>query len=775
MAILRGFPPSNTISPSVRILEKDLSLVLPEGNNHRIGLVGFASKGPINVPTRITSRRELHRIFGFPHPQDSDPYLIYAAEQCLFVTNEVYIVRVADDVAASDEQAETAGIDIPATGGLVRIESDTTGPYTFSDDMFFRWRLNGVLASKTLTVLADTYTTDELVDALNDQLAPSIDGIEFYNNSNKIALKSVFSYGPAAEIELVSVQDAIYGGAVGPTNPTGFGTSMTQASLSGTVTKYPNNSYQVAGTYDFTGLTGLNIQVVVDGTDNPLVDNIVQVIDLVDLEGLSNNATAIVNEINSQAVGFEAFTSANNISLRTLHYGRDAKLLVKAASTADLILGLGNLTVEGTSPSRITGDTDTEVAGRVTGKANSTTIVSFTINADSPGIEGNNTECVIATDGRSGKFTITVYSNGIEMEQWGPLTKDETSTLYVETYLAEVSDFIRALDNTAVEEGPIDGTYALTGGSDGIPADPDQQDALLIGNDLAMTGMQALSDPEQIDIDLIAVPGHPSTDVVIALLEVCQDKRQDCFAVIDPPFGLTVNEIVDWQNGVHPLNLTRFDSDFGALYWPWVMIRDTTNRVNVWVPPSGSVLATIARSDDLSAPWFAPAGMTRGIVPNITNVFSRPTLEERDLMYRDRNAVNVIIQPQDISDFMIWGQKTLQRLPTALDRINVRRMMLYVEKRIRRDARRLLFEPHDSALRAQFVRLATSVLEEVKGQRGINDYRVQCDEELNTPDVIDRNELRARIGIQPIRAVEFIFIEFSIHRTGSFTENANNF
>jgi phage tail sheath protein FI len=338
-----------------------------------------------------------------------------------------------------------------------------------------------------------------------------------------------------------------------------------------------------------------------------------------------------------------------------------------------------------------------------------------------------------------------------------------------------VSDWIRVIDNTANAAPPLDGTYSLSGGSDGIPSDPDDQDGLLIGNQLAYTGMYALSEPEQIDLDLIAAPGHSSTSIVLALLDLCQNVRMDCLAIIDSPFGMTVNEIIDWQNGTHPLNTTRFDSDFGALYWPWVKIRDNFNRIDVWAPPSGSIMATIARSDQLSAPWFAPAGVNRGTVPNIMDVFSRPTLEERDLMYGYRNCINPIVQFVDFEGFVVWGQKTMQRRPTALDRVNVRRLMFYIEKRIRAASRQLLFDPHDDELRSKFVRISTAILTEVQVGRGVTDFRVKCDTELNPPDVIDRNELRARIGVQPTRAAEFIFIEFSIHRTGSFGEGTDAF
>ncbi len=784
MAILRGFPPSNTISPSVRITEKDLSFIAPQQSFHRAGLVGFASKGPINVPTMVTTQRQLNTVFGYPHPESGDPYLIYAAEQYLLIANELFIVRVAEEDEVDDEKAEIASVDVPSAGGQIEIESDTAGPYTFAVDSFFRWRLNGVLSPKVLVVLADTYTAAQLAEDLNLQIVSDIDGIEFYSHTSdtKIGVRTTFSYGPDAELEMVSVQDAIYGGAVIDGNITGLGTGMTQASIVGSKDQYPE-AYQTAGEYDFTGLTDLNIQIVIDGTDNVQIDNVVQVIDLADLEGDEYTISEIVTEIESQKVenggtlpgGWTCSAEGDNLKFVTDHHGRDARLLIKADSTADGLFGLENVTKEGTSPIGTSGDSGIETYGRVNGDANDTGAVTFTAKADSAGIDGNSTQIVVENNVREGNFSIQVYNNGVQVESWGGLTKDETSRFYVETFLSLVSDWLRVEDNTDNLAPPLDGTYSLSGGADGIPADPDDQDALLVGNQLGYTGMYALSEPEQIDIDLIAMPGHSSTTCVTALLDLCQNVRMDCLAIIDPPFGLTVNEIIAWQNGSHPLNTTRFDSDFGALYWPWVKIRDNFNQVDIWAPPSGSVMATIARSDQLSAPWFAPAGVNRGTVPNITDVFSRPTLEERDLMYGFRNAINPIVQFVDFDGFVIWGQKTLQRRPTALDRVNVRRLMFVLEKRIRVASRQLLFDPHDDELRQKFVRIATSILTEVQVGRGVNDFRVKCDEELNTPDVIDRNEMRARVGVQPIRAAEFIFIEFSIHRTGSFGENADTF
>lgn len=939
MAILRGFPPSNTISPSVRITEKDLSFINPDQSFHRAGLVGFASKGPINIPTVIQSQRQLNTVFGFPHPEQGDPYLLYAASQYLLVANELYVVRVADTDAVSWERATEAQVELPSAGGAVEFVSSKAGPYHLDKDMYFRWKLNGVLASKTLVALSDAnhpdpvvnsdgYSASQLANDLNLQVDPSIDGIKFFattevssqiqkelhatnetdnsvqftlsngnlvagsvtgrvmvggvnvqsfrvdaegvftfktlatssvkavsgtlnlgdeSNSAKITLNyngnlsaapsssssssssssnsssnsnynsisvdykyvteypvsrlgvmTTFSFGPKASLELVSVQDSLYGptsvdgGSNVHVGPTGLGSGMEVAQVTGSAEE----------NFDFTSVDGHELQVVVDGTDNVSIDNVVQVIDLASLAtNASVTAEEVKNAINEALMdlpgGFEAVAVGTGyVSLRTLHSGNDARLLVKKESSVLSLLGFDKplydpmnpatlgpdgtnnsayATAYGYSPEGTSGDIAISTYGLVRGDSNRYGDVSVVLKADSPGIDGNSTQVVVKNNVREGNFVLEVYSNGVQVESWGNLTKDETSRFYVETFLSLVSDYVRATDNNVNPAPPLDGVYSLVGGSDGIPADPDDQDQLLIGNRLGYTGIYALSEPEQIDLDLIAVPGHSSTGVVMALIEMCQTHRMDCMAIIDAPFGLTVKEIIHWQNGAHPLNTTRFDSDFAALYWPWVKIRDSYNNVDVWVPPSGSVMAVYARSDSLSAPWFAPAGVTRGVVPGITDVFSRPTMEERDLMYGNRNAINPIVQYADFQDYVVWGQKTLQRKPTALDRVNVRRLMFVIEKRIRQASRELLFEPHDEKLHDRFISIASKILTDVQINRGLTAFIIKADAELNTPDVIDRNEFRARIGVQPTRAVEFIFLEFSLHRTGSWNAGTDTF
>ena len=909
MPIITGFPPSNTISPSVRITEQDLSFVPANQSFHRAALVGFASKGPINIPTLISTRNQLTTVFGYPHPDVGDPYLIYAAQQYLTVANELYVVRVAETDAVNDESAAIASTLLPAAGGPVVIQSDTVGPYCVEEDSFFRWRLNNVLSPKTIVAVANDYTCDELVTYLNDQLYPDIDGIQFVNNSGKIAVETTWAYGPNASLELVSVQNALYGGGIlGNTscggavanvpnadglpgyNVTGLGTGMLPASITSYNAFYtPSGSdtgYGTAGHWDFTAYPVLTLDIVIDGTDNLAIDNVVQQMEFPTLEGQQVTTDQIVTAINNQVGltvpgGFRAVAVTSGMSetgyimLETLTFGNDAALLVKSSSTLAGVVGWGNYTVFGTSPTGIAGEVidTTYEAGIVNGSVNTDNLPCLTLTADSAGIDGNATSVTVVNDLVSNTngvtqtfntFQLQVINNGAVVESWGGLTMDPTSSYYVETYLPLVSDYIRASAPTSTEEEiptgialltpsvpeagytiannvgtrggsgygcfvnitgvhlgaitsvtlsttnpgygykvgdvlqivqsgsnyeatiqitsvqenfvnapPMDGTYYLSGGLDGIPSNPADQDALLVGTSAGYTGIYSVSDPEQVDIDLIAIPGHSSTTVVEALLDFCggTNGRNDCLAIIDPPFGLTVNEIVAWQNGTHPLNMVRFDSDFAALYWPWVKIRDTYNGVDVWVPPSGSIMAVYALSDTLGAPWFAPAGATRGIVPGITDVFSRPTLAERDQMYGNYNCVNPIVQFQDLSNFTVWGQKTMLRDLSAFDRVNVRRCLFYIEKNIKAQAKRMLFDPNDASFQRNFTNMAKGVCEVVRLNRGIYDYQIVCDSTLNTPTVIDRNEFYANIGIQPTRSVEFMYITFSIFATGSWTEN----
>lgn len=830
MAILKGFPASNTISPSVRVTEKDLTFLVNETQQaQRLGLVGFASKGPINTPTQVTSIADFNTKFGYPHPSDDNPcYLAYAAMMALQVTNEVYIVRCAETNPISPYYAETAEVMIPSAGDAVNVLGDTAIPQantvSFGNDLYFSWKLNGVFSSKTLVLLADDnrpspntgnpYTVQEVVDELNSQLDGVIDGIEFYRETTsdtfgtyyKLGIKTTWAFGPDAVLEIVSTTNSLCGGTVDYTtvgsiyvntnNLFGLATDSTKAVITASVDRYPLNGYTGLGQYIFdTSMTNLNLHVVVEGTGNVNYDGKIQIINLNNLRYGTRSATQIANEINAQLAasptlfgGFTASTVSNSVRLTASGYGRDSKIAVKSTGTLAAPLGFDTSSaVTGVSTSGSSNDTGSSAYAIIRGVAAASTDYSFKVTGDTPGSECNNIFVVCTNDPSGGTFNLKVFMKNpltqviTQVESWGNLTKDPTSQYYVETYISSLSNYISVVDNTDVISPPANspqsgaGLLFLSGGTDGVPptTEPELREYLLIGDPLNLSGLNAFSEPEQTDIDTIAVPGATSTAVIQALINLCSNYRQDCFAIIDPPSGFTPTEVIQWQNGQSALNNIRFDSDFAALYWPWIKYRDTYNGLEVTIPPSCGIVTAFARSDNLSFPWFAPAGIIRGIIPGCTGLAMVPTLAEKDALYGNGNAVNPIVKYVGNDNYLIWGQKTLQRTPTALDRVNVRRMLFYVEKQLRAQARGLLFEPHTAELREKFVNIAGSILQTVKANSGVYDYTIKCDEELNTPNVIDRNEMRAQIGLQPTRATEFIFIEFSLHRTGSFTESTS--
>jgi phage tail sheath protein FI len=215
---------------------------------------------------------------------------------------------------------------------------------------------------------------------------------------------------------------------------------------------------------------------------------------------------------------------------------------------------------------------------------------------------------------------------------------------------------------------------------------------------------------------------------------------------------------------VELLDNLSIDSSYSATYWPWIQIRDTDNATQLFIPPTGEVLKNIALTDNVAYPWFAPAGYSRGLV-NAIKATKKLTLDERDTLYKNR--INPIATFADTGT-IVWGNKTLQVKESALDRINVRRLLLRARKLISAVAVRLLFEQNDEQVRNEFLRLVNPILDSIKKERGLNEFKVTVS---NDPEDIDANTLRGKIYIKPTRALEFIDLEFVITPTGASFEN----
>jgi hypothetical protein len=276
-----------------------------------------------------------------------------------------------------------------------------------------------------------------------------------------------------------------------------------------------------------------------------------------------------------------------------------------------------------------------------------------------------------------------------------------------------------------------------------------------------LKGIETFSNPEAVNINVFATPGlnfYDHNSLTTQAIDMVEEDRADALYIINSP------NVDDAEEVVGMLEDLGYDSNYSATYWPWIQVRDGDNATQLYIPPTGEVLRNVALTDNVSYPWFAVAGYSRGLVKSIKAI-KKLTLDERDILYNGR--INPIATFSDTGT-IIWGNKTLQVRESALDRINVRRLLLRARKLISAVAIRLLFEQNDDQVRNEFLRLVNPILEAIKKERGLFDFRVTVS---NAPEDIDANTLRGKIYIKPTRSLEFIDLEFVITPTGASFEN----
>lgn len=311
--------------------------------------------------------------------------------------------------------------------------------------------------------------------------------------------------------------------------------------------------------------------------------------------------------------------------------------------------------------------------------------------------------------------------------------------------------------------------HAFSGGANGIPTDPaysSELDAAIIGNAEDSSGMYGVQNSETYDINLLVIPGMTSGAVIGQGLQLCE-SRGDTLFIVDPPFGLRPQQVVDWHNGMLLSDLSHaINSSYGALYWSWLEIYDQFSKQNIWVPPSGYVAGVFAKTANVAEQWYAPAGINRGVLTTPLAVEYNPSQGERDLLYGGGNAVNPLVSfPKD--GIVVFGQRTLQRTDTALDRVNVRMLLIYLKKNLVETLRSFVFEPNDSTTWAQVRTLINPFMADIQARRGIDAYNVICDETNNTAARRDLNQLWVSIFIKPTRTIEFIVLNLVVMQSSA--------
>ncbi|HCC46011.1 MAG TPA: hypothetical protein DEQ32_16535 [Gammaproteobacteria bacterium] len=293
-----------------------------------------------------------------------------------------------------------------------------------------------------------------------------------------------------------------------------------------------------------------------------------------------------------------------------------------------------------------------------------------------------------------------------------------------------------------------------------------------------------VSDPDYVQMNAVAMPGIVSPEVTNYLLETAQE-RGDTLAIIDIEKAYTPdtessasaearNEGNTPEAAVTALTSRAINNSYGATYYPWVRITDTIANQSLWAPPSIAALGVLSTTDRAQAPWFAPAGFTRGGLSEgaggipVVDVSRRLTSDDRDLLYE--NNINPIAKfPAE--GIVIYGQKTLQQTASALDRINVRRLMIYLKREISFIASRLIFAPNTQLTWDRFLGQANPLLESVKAEFGVEDFTLILDDTTTTPDLIDRNIIYAKLMVKPTRAAEFFAIDFVVTNSGASFED----
>ena len=299
---------------------------------------------------------------------------------------------------------------------------------------------------------------------------------------------------------------------------------------------------------------------------------------------------------------------------------------------------------------------------------------------------------------------------------------------------------------------------SLTGGVDAAPSSGDLQ-----------TGYDLFGNKELVDVSLLLTGGHAVAVAQHVIDNVALD-RLDCVVFLSPPLATVQNNAGDEADDIVTYRSSTLNrsTSYAVMDSGWKVQYDKYNDEYINIPLNADTAGLCARTDQTNDPWWSPAGFNRGGIKNCVKLLFSPNQTDRDTLYK--NGINPVVSFPG-QGVVLYGDKTLLAKPSAFDRINVRRLFIVLEKAIATAAKFQLFEFNDVFTRSQFKSLVEPFLRDVRGRRGIYDFRVVCDESNNTGEVIDRNEFVADIYIKPAKSINFIYLNFIATRTSvSFEE-----
>lgn len=384
-----------------------------------------------------------------------------------------------------------------------------------------------------------------------------------------------------------------------------------------------------------------------------------------------------------------------------------------------------------------------------------TSTVTFDVSAANPGSWGNNVSVEFTRRSEEDVFRATVSYNDVVVESFDVSKNPDKKngfgrTMYIEDVINNRSDYITVTDDSSNNNEPtFDVNTSLDGGND---------DSSAVGDQEITDGWDEYANPEHVDADILINGGWASTQVQSKMIEIAEG-RKDCVAILDVAEmdGSSVSDMVDYVN--NDLNTS---TSWAAIYGPWIEVYDQYNDRDIMLPPSGDAAGVLARTSNVANPWDAPAGTRRGQL-NVLGTQIDLDQGQRDQLYEVNINPIVNFTGQGVT---VWGQKTLQAQASSLDRINVRRLVIYIQETLEPSLKPFVFEGNTPFTRDNIASLIENFMDDVQARRGVTGYSVVVDESNNTAEVIDNNELVIDLFIKPTRASEFIRLNTILTPTG---------
>ena len=728
----------NFVSPGVYVIEKDISDYPVTINSSVVGIVGFASRGPIagvnqEKATLITSPQQLVDTFGEPS-EDIKGQAIEGALEILETTNSMRFVRCSEGGAEASATVSIGGCPAFAVSGN---HSSPINPITAAGAAIAGANVGmSSIGSNDITTSDVRFT----ITAYDNARTKTVDAKVYNVPAGTIDLSSTEGATTIAALKKVlgGALDADKIGAFANAN-SGDASSFIigQAAGSGATINVTAEVYS-----DVHGWMSLKILAPISklgasgsvGTDDVSAGTV---------SGTSVDTTSVSYFIESlwPGAGYNAGTKSDG-STSGVSFEVDAN---GGEVTVEQVNNLGT------------------AAESFKAGALSSAFLEDTIGTTYDGRTSN----YVLANFASGNFATTTGNNALGVTALTSYEKPLTS-------LVGTALTINGAGGSEAAGGAVDprfvkliqGTYNLAGGSNGIPAAAAGVATAIIGaveSDGGKTGIEALDDPVlNISIGLAPGPNVGNLQSVQNALVTKAEGTTDFLALLSPPYAIgTPGDAINWSNGFSSERTAAVNSSYAAIYWPWLKVFQPFDAKDRWLAPEIYGARQITYTDNVSDPWFAPAGFVRGRLTKPTDVEVILNQGDRDSMYSGGNCLNPIVNfPQN--GIAIFGQRTSQRQPTALDRINVRRMMIYIKKQILASTQRLVFEPNDPITWERVVTLIQPMLADISMRRGITQFKVICDETTNTPVRVDRNEMWCKVLIKPTKTAEMVVFELNL-------------